>query len=68
MKLVTMVAKPKLNSPILLAAWPGISNVAITDPVPGQEASHEEVLATGAEMVPRLKALLDGVLARQQDL
>jgi proteasome assembly chaperone (PAC2) family protein len=29
MKLVTMVAKPKLNSPILLAAWPGISNVAI---------------------------------------
>ncbi len=29
MKLVTLVAKPKLNSPILLAAWPGISNVAI---------------------------------------
>jgi proteasome assembly chaperone (PAC2) family protein len=29
MKLVTMHAKPKLNSPTLLAAWPGISNVAI---------------------------------------
>lgn len=46
----------------------GISNVAITEPIPGQEASHEEVLATGAEMVPRLKALLLGVLARQHDL
>ena len=29
MKLVTLHAKPKLNSPSLLAAWPGISNVAI---------------------------------------
>jgi len=29
MKLVKLHAKPKLNSPSLLAAWPGISNVAI---------------------------------------
>ena len=29
MKLVKLHAKPKLNTPNLLAAWPGISNVAI---------------------------------------
>jgi len=28
-KLVKLYAKPKLNSPVMLAAWPGISNVAI---------------------------------------
>jgi uncharacterized protein (TIGR00162 family) len=28
-KLVKLYARPKLNSPVLLAAWPGIGNVAI---------------------------------------
>jgi purine-nucleoside phosphorylase len=42
----------------------GISNVAITDPIPGQAASHEEVLAAGQQVVPRLTTLLCGVLAR----
>jgi purine-nucleoside phosphorylase len=45
----------------------GISNVAISDPVPGQEASHEEVLAAGQEIVPRLTALLCGVLTRLEE-
>jgi purine-nucleoside phosphorylase len=40
----------------------GISNAAIADPVPGQEASHEEVLEAGKEIVPRLTALVKGVL------
>jgi purine-nucleoside phosphorylase len=42
----------------------GISNVALVEPVSGQEASHEEVLAAGQQIVPRLTALIRGVLAR----
>ncbi|MCL7454978.1 MAG: purine-nucleoside phosphorylase [Anaerolineae bacterium] len=42
----------------------GISNMAIEVPVEGQEASHEEVLAAGQQIVPRLTALICGVLAR----
>lgn len=42
----------------------GISNLALAEPEPGQEASHEEVLAAGQQVVPRLTALLLGVLAR----
>lgn len=42
----------------------GISNVALAEPTPGQEASHEEVLAAGQQIVPRLTALLLGVLAQ----
>lgn len=45
----------------------GISNVAITEPLAGQEASHEEVLAAGQQIVPRLTALIHGVLARLRD-
>jgi purine-nucleoside phosphorylase len=41
----------------------GISNVALVEPTPDQETSHEEVLATGQLIVPRLIALLCGVLA-----
>lgn len=41
-----------------------ISNVALADPDPGQETSHDEVLAAGKLLVPRLTALLCGVLAR----
>lgn len=44
----------------------GISNVALAEPTPGQEASHEEVLAAGQQIVPRLTALLLGVLARMK--
>jgi purine-nucleoside phosphorylase len=42
----------------------GISNVAITEATPGQEASHEEVLEAGQQIVPRLTTLICGVLAR----
>jgi len=42
----------------------GISNEAITDPAPGHAASHEEVLEAGRQIVPRLTALLCGVLVR----
>jgi purine-nucleoside phosphorylase len=42
----------------------GISNVALAEPVSGQVTSHEEVLAAGQQIVPRLTALIRGVLAR----
>ena len=41
-----------------------ISNVALADPEPDQETSHDEVLAAGKQIVPRLMALLCGVLAQ----
>ena len=41
----------------------GISNVAIDDPDAQEEANHEEVLAAGQTIVPKLMALLRGVLA-----
>jgi purine-nucleoside phosphorylase len=40
----------------------GISNVAPIDRAPGQEATHEDVLAAGQQIVPRLTALIRGVL------
>jgi purine-nucleoside phosphorylase len=40
----------------------GISNVALAEPTPGQEATHQEVLEAGQQIVPRLTALLLGVL------
>lgn len=42
----------------------GISNVAIDQPDSEAEASHEEVLEAGALLVPRMLALIKGVLAR----
>jgi purine-nucleoside phosphorylase len=42
----------------------GISNVAVSEPAPDQETSHEEVLAAGQQLVPRLTVLIRGVLAR----
>ena len=42
----------------------GISNVALSEPTPEQETSHEEVLAAGQQIVPRLTLLIRGVLAR----
>jgi purine-nucleoside phosphorylase len=42
----------------------GISNVAQVEPGPGREVTHEEVLVAGQQIVPRLTALIRGVLAR----
>jgi purine-nucleoside phosphorylase len=42
----------------------GISNVAMTEAVAGQKTSHEEVLAVGRLIVPRLMNLVRGLLAR----
>jgi purine-nucleoside phosphorylase len=39
-----------------------ITNMAVPDPKPGTELTHEEVLETGKMIVPRLSALLRGVL------
>lgn len=41
-----------------------ISNLAVLDPASGDTTSHEEVLATGATVVPRLSQLVRGVVAR----
>ncbi len=39
-----------------------ITNMAIPDPIPGTTLTHEEVLATGKRVIPRLMALLSGVV------
>ena len=39
-----------------------ITNMAIPDPKPGTELSHEEVLETGRRIIPRLTTLLRGLL------
>ncbi len=41
-----------------------ITNLALPDPPPGHETSHDEVLETGLAVVPRLSALLRGLLRR----
>ncbi len=40
-----------------------ITNMAVPDPAPGTEQSHEEVLETGKIVIPRLTALIHGVVA-----
>lgn len=40
-----------------------ITNMAIPDPEPGTVQSHEEVLETGKIVIPRLTALIHGVVA-----
>jgi purine-nucleoside phosphorylase len=40
-----------------------ISNVALVDPIPGVETSHEEVLEAGRLAVPRLISVIRGVVA-----
>ncbi len=45
----------------------GISNVALAEPDPDHETSHEEVLAAGQQIVPRLTALLRGVLVKLRE-
>ena len=42
----------------------GISNVALAEPDAGHKTSHEEVLAAGQQIVPRLTVLIRGVLAK----
>jgi purine-nucleoside phosphorylase len=42
----------------------GISNVALAEPDENHETSHEEVLVAGKQIVPRLTALIRGVLAK----
>lgn len=39
-----------------------ISNMALPDPVPGTQQTHEEVLQAGLEAVPRLVAVIRGVV------
>ncbi len=45
----------------------GISNVALAEPNADHETSHEEVLAAGQQIVPRLTALIRGVLAEMRN-
>jgi len=45
----------------------GISNTAVHDPDASEEASHEEVLAAGDVLVPRLIALLCGILVEMAE-
>jgi purine-nucleoside phosphorylase len=40
----------------------GISNVVVTDATQRQKTTHEEVLEAGQVIVPRLVALIRGVL------
>ena len=40
----------------------GISNVAVMEGIPPAEATHEEVLEAGQMLVPRLEAVIRGVL------
>ncbi len=42
-----------------------ITNMAVPDPVPGTHIDHEEVLAAGRDVVPRLTALLQAIIADQ---
>jgi purine-nucleoside phosphorylase len=42
----------------------GITNIAVLEPSQGAEATHEEVLEAGKLIVPRLSALLRGLLLR----
>lgn len=39
-----------------------ITNMAVPDPAPGTVLTHEEVLEVGREVIPRLTALIHGVL------
>jgi len=41
----------------------GISNVAVIEPTEGRKAVHEEVLEAGKILVPKLAALLKGVIS-----
>lgn len=45
----------------------GISNATIADADSEEEANHEEVLAAGREIAPKLMALIRGVLERLPD-
>lgn len=55
------------HSGIRVLGISGISNVAHLEPVAGQEPTHEEVLAAGQQIVPRLTGLIRGILARLRE-
>ncbi|MCP4427443.1 MAG: purine-nucleoside phosphorylase [Chloroflexi bacterium] len=41
-----------------------ITNMAVPDPKPGTELTHEEVMEIGKEIIPRLTTLLRGILQK----
>lgn len=41
-----------------------ITNMALPDPLPGQQLTHQEVLETGRRILPRLTELLKGILRK----
>jgi purine-nucleoside phosphorylase len=45
----------------------GITNATVADPDVDEQANHEEVLAAGREMTPKLMALIRGFLERLPD-
>ena len=56
------------HSGMRVLGFSGITNVAIDVIDSEQQASHEEVLETGALLVPRLTAVLRGILARWDEV
>jgi purine-nucleoside phosphorylase len=50
------------HSGLRVLGFSGISNVAVDDPDAKEMANHEEVLAAGQTIVPKLMALICGVL------
>lgn len=56
------------HSGMRVLGFSGITNVAIDAIDSKRETSHEEVLETGAVLVPRLTAILRGVLARWDEV
>ena len=56
----TIVAR---HGGLRVLGFSGISNVAVDDPDAEISANHEEVLAAGKTIAPKLTALICGVLA-----
>jgi len=56
------------HSGMRVLGFSGITNVAIDDIDSDQQASHEEVLEAGVMLVPRLTAVLRGILARWDEV
>ncbi len=56
------------HSGMRVLGFSGITNVAIDTIDSDQQASHEEVLEAGVQLVPRLTTLLRGILARWDEV
>ncbi|NDJ52367.1 MAG: purine-nucleoside phosphorylase [Chloroflexi bacterium] len=54
------------HSGMRVLGFSGISNVVIDDPESERETTHDEVLAAGEVIVPRLEAIVRGVLRRYE--